>query len=298
MCDSSERRHFYLLIARGSVLAFPPAAARNPAAFPHDQRGKPAGMTRVLVTNDDGVTSPGLRALAEVAAGLGLETTVAAPAWNSSGASASLTGVSEDGRLVCEEQALDGPGGRWAAGVGRVVGVHAAPALIARAGIRGGFGPRPDVVLSGVNDGQNTGHAVLHSGTVGAALTAATHGCRAVAVSLAGGKHLDTAAAVARGVIERALDSPPPLVVNVNVPDVPPEELRGVRRAPLARFGAVQTHVTEPTDGYVEVSFSEVDPQAEPGSDAALLAEGWATVTPLSPVCEAESVDVDPLLPT
>jgi 5'-nucleotidase len=252
-------------------------------------------MTRVLVTNDDGVTSPGLRALAAVAADLGLEVTVAAPAWNSSGASASLTGVSEDGRLVYEEQGADGA---WGPGVSRVIGVHAAPALIARVGIRGGFGDPPHLVLSGINDGQNTGHAVLHSGTVGAALTAATHGCRAVAVSLAGGKHLDTATAVARGVIERALDAPPPLVVNVNVPDVPPEDLRGVRRAPLARFGAVQTHVTEPGEGYVEVSFSEVDPHAEPGSDAALLADGWATVTPLSPVCEAESVDVDPLLPT
>jgi 5'-nucleotidase len=252
-------------------------------------------MTRVLVTNDDGVTSPGLRALAAVAADLGLEVTVAAPAWNSSGASASLTGVSEDGRLMYEEQTPDGD---WAAGVGRVIGVHAAPALIARVGIRGGFGDPPHLVLSGINDGQNTGHAVLHSGTVGAALTAATHGCRAVAVSLAGGKHLETASAVARGVVERALDAPAPLVVNVNVPDVPPEDLRGVRRAPLARFGAVQTHVTEPGEGYVEVSFSEVDPHAEPGSDAALLADGWATVTPLSPVCEAESVDVDPLLPT
>ena len=197
-----------------------------------------------------------------------------------------------------EEQALDGSGEPWAPGVGRVIGVHAAPALIARVGIRGGFGDPPHLVLSGINDGQNTGHAVLHSGTVGAALTAATHGCRAVAVSLAGGKHLDTATAVARGVIERALDAPPPLVVNVNVPDVPPEDLRGVRRAPLARFGAVQTHVTEPSEGYVEVSFSDVDPHAEPGSDAALLADGWATVTPLSPVCEADSVDVDPLLPT
>ena len=250
-------------------------------------------MTRVLVTNDDGVTSPGLRALAEVAADLGLEVTVAAPAWNSSAASASLTGVSEDGRLVYEEQAVDGG---WPPGVNRVIGVHAAPALIARVGIRGGFGDPPHMVLSGINDGQNTGHAVLHSGTVGAALTAATHGCRAVAVSLAGSKHLETAAQVARGVIERALDAPPPLVVNVNVPDVPPDELRGVRRAPLARFGAVQTHVTEPGEGYVEVSFSEIDPHSEQGSDAALLADGWATVTPLSPVCEAESVDVDPLL--
>jgi 5'-nucleotidase len=248
-------------------------------------------MTRVLVTNDDGITSPGLRVLAEVATGLGLEATVAAPAWDSSGASAALTGVSELGRLIFDEQAADGMR------AARVVGVHAAPALIARVGVRGGFGPPPDLVLSGINYGQNTGHAVLHSGTVGAALTAATHGCRAVAVSLAGHRHLDTAADVARGVIERVLEAPPPLVVNVNAPDVPAAELRGVRRAPLARIGAVQTHVTELGQGYVDVGFSETDPDVEPGSDAALLSGGWATITPLSPVCEAESVDVDPLLP-
>lgn len=247
-------------------------------------------MTAVLVTNDDGVTSPGIRALARVAVDLGLDVTVAAPSWNSSGASASLTGVSEDGRLIFEETRIEGLPDV------RALAVDAAPALIARVGVRGGFGVTPELVLSGINDGQNTGHAVLHSGTVGAALTAATHGCRAVAVSLAGSVHLDTAAQVARRLIERALDAPPPLVVNLNVPDRPMAELRGVRRAPLARFGAVQTQVTELGEGYVDVSFVEIDATAEPASDAALLAQGWATVTPLSPVCEATGIDVDPLL--
>ena len=247
-------------------------------------------MGTVLVTNDDGIDSPGIRALAGLAVDLGLDVIVAAPAWNSSGASASLTGVSEDGRLLFDETALDGLPGV------RALGVHAAPALITRVGIRGGFGPPPELILSGVNDGQNTGHAVLHSGTVGAALTAATHGCRAVAVSLAGATHVDTAIAVARDVIERALDVPAPLVLNINVPDVPVDEVRGVRRAPLARFGAVRTQVTELGEGYVEVSYSEIDPSSEPGTDAALVAEGWATVTALAPVCEAGGVDVDALL--
>lgn len=248
-------------------------------------------MTSVLVTNDDGIASPGIRALAEVAADMGLDVTVAAPSWNSSGASASLTGVSADGRLLFEDQPLDG-----LAGI-RAVGVHAAPALIVRVGLQGGFGATPELVLSGINAGQNTGHAVLHSGTVGAALTAATHGCRSVAVSLAGDHHFETAAEVARGVIERALDAPAPLVVNVNVPDVAVADLRGVRPAALARFGAVHTHVTELGEGHVGVSFTEVDPSGEPGSDASLLAEGWATVTPLSPVCEAADIDVGRLVP-
>ena len=119
----------------------------------------------VFITNDDGINSPGIAALARVAVELGLDVVVAAPAWNSSGASASLTGVSSDGRLVVTDYQLDG------ADKAMAYCIEAAPAMIVRAGVRGAFGPTPDLVLSGINDGPNTGHAVLHSGTVGAALT-------------------------------------------------------------------------------------------------------------------------------
>jgi 5'-nucleotidase len=247
---------------------------------------------RVLITNDDGIDSPGIAALARVAVELGLDVVVAAPAWNSSGASASLTGVSADGRLIIQERHLDGVEGAVA------LGVEAAPAMIVRAGVRGGFGPAPDLVLSGINDGPNTGHAVLHSGTVGAALTAATHGCRAVAFSLGLAAQPDfrAAAHVARTVIPWALHAPAPLTLNVNVPSGAPEDVRGLREAPLASFGAVQTNVTELGRGYVGVSFAEIDPSGEPGSDATLLANGYATLTPLSPVCEATGVDLGGLL--
>jgi len=150
-------------------------------------------VTRVLVTNDDGVDSPGIRALAGVAADAGLDVVVAAPSWDSSGASASLTAVQDDGRVVVEERRYDElpnvP----------VVAVEGAPAFISRAGLRGAFGDPPDVVLSGINVGANTGGAVLHSGTVGAVLTAAGSGCRGLAVSLdiGGPLHWETAAAFA-----------------------------------------------------------------------------------------------------
>src|SRR3954451_1736734 len=152
---------------------------------------------RVLITNDDGWDSPGIGVLASVARDLGATVTVAAPAWNSSGASASLTGVTEQGRLLIEERArADVPGMPF-------IAVEAAPAMIVRAGVHGAFGPAPALVLSGINDGANTGQAVLHSGTVGAALTAATHGCRATAFSLGPGRPADYGAAilVARHVI-------------------------------------------------------------------------------------------------
>src|SRR5437764_9905885 len=114
--------------------------------------------------------------------------------------------------------------------------------MIVRAGVRGAFGPPPDLVLSGINDGPNTGHAVLHSGTVGAALTAATHGCRSVAFSLGVATTPDyrAAAEIARTVIPWALQIPGPLTLNVNVPSGPPDSLRGLRPARLASFGAVQ----------------------------------------------------------
>jgi 5'/3'-nucleotidase SurE len=81
-----------------------------------------------------------------------------------------------------------------------VYAVEAAPAYIVRAAAAGGFGPPPDVVISGINNGVNTGHAILHSGTVGAALTAATYGQRRLAVSIGAAPepHWATAAAYAR----------------------------------------------------------------------------------------------------
>src|SRR5687768_6804026 len=117
---------------------------------------------RVLVTNDDGIDSPGILALARAALEVGLDVTVAAPSWDSSGASASLTAVERDGRFLLSKETLPGLDGV------RAFGVEAAPAFIVRAAVRGAFGPEPDLVLSGVNHGPNTGHAVLHSGTVGA----------------------------------------------------------------------------------------------------------------------------------
>ena len=92
-----------------------------------------------------------------------------------------------------------------------------------------------------------------------------------------------------------SLDAPDRTVLNVNVPDVTEAQLRGLRRATLATFGAVQTHVTEVNEGYVEVSYRDVDRVREPGTDTALLAEGWATFTPLHSVCEALSVETGSL---
>jgi 5'-nucleotidase len=239
---------------------------------------------RVLITNDDGVTSEGIRRLALVAREAGLDVVVAAPQQESSGCSAGLTAVESGGRIVVEERKLAGLDGV------PVYGVAALPAFIALIATRGAFGPAPDYVLTGINRGPNTGHAILHSGTVGAALTAVANGCPAMAVSLDVGDewHWDTAAEVATNALPLLLEADEPVVLNVNAPPVPLGRLRGLRRAALASFGAVQTNISEVGEGYVSVSVTDIDADVLPGTDVALLRDGYATVTPLLPVCESE----------
>ena len=235
---------------------------------------------RALITNDDGVESAGIRTLAAAAAETGLDVLVAAPSWDSSGASASLTSVEEGGRFLVHDVDVDG--------VGRGIGVEAAPAFIARAAVHEAFGPAPDLVLSGINHGLNCGHAVLHSGTVGAASTAFTYGTPAIAFSVESGDrvHWETAALVVRSVLEWFLEQQQLLLLNVNVPNVGRDELRGLRPAMLASFGAVTANVTEAGSGYVSMEYREIDADPEPGTDYALIGERFATYTALSPVCE------------
>ena len=135
---------------------------------------------RVLVTNDDGISSEGIRHLALVAQAAGPDVVVAAPRDQASGSSASLTAVEAEGRILVEDRHLDGLDGV------PTYAVAATPGFITLIATRGAFGRVPDVVMSGINKGANTGTAILHSGTVGVALTAGTNGCRALAVSLAG----------------------------------------------------------------------------------------------------------------
>lgn len=281
----------------GDITGVSPGELSNRTAPTGQRPGRPEPSLRCLVTNDDGIASPGVAALARVALESGLEVVVAAPLRDTSGASASITAVEEDGRFVVERCPLPGLEDCDTYGVGGL------PAFIALTGCRGAFGAIPDIVLSGINHGPNTGFAVLHSGTVGAALTASTHGARAMAVSLHSGAHIrvphhagtphwETAAEVARRALPRLLEAPARTVLNLNVPNVPLEEVRGLRTARLAAFGAVQFNVVEKGEGYAKIGLSEMDADLEPGTDAALVAEGWATITALRAVCQADDVEV------
>jgi 5'-nucleotidase len=175
-----------------------------------------------------------------------------------------------------------------------VLGVEGSPAFIVRAAASGAFGDPPQIVLSGINNGPNTGRSILHSGTVGAALTGSTYGLPSAAFSIGVGAtpHWETAVRVACAVTDWLRTAEPGVVLNVNVPNIAPDELRGLVPATLASFGAVQTNVTEVGKGYVKLAYTDVDAELEPGTDAALLADGYAAVTPLTAVCEAAGVDV------
>lgn len=243
---------------------------------------------RALITNDDGIDSPGLVVLAAAARDAGYEPVVAAPSWDSSGASASLLATESDGKVLAEKRRIgesDGQG--WA--------IEAAPAFIVRAAMAEAFGPAPEVVLSGVNRGANLGHVVLHSGTVGAALTASTYGLPSIAASLEAGDrwHWATGAAVLAIVLPALseLDGVPCL--NLNIPPVPLGELQGLAAAELAPFGAVQSTVAEAGAGWLSVCYEPSEGDHRPGTDAALLRQGLATITPLRGLSEAPLAEVE-----
>lgn len=191
---------------------------------------------RVLVTNDDGVGAPGLLVLAQALAAAGHDIVVAAPLADNSGASAAIGPVHLTGGVTFRHVELEGLPDVDA------YGLDGPPALAVLAARLEGFGPAPDVVVSGINPGNNTGRAVLHSGTVGAALTAANFGLSGVAVSVGSSDpvHFDTAAPVAVAALRWLRTAPVGTVLNVNVPGLPLAELAGVAEARLAPFGTVR----------------------------------------------------------
>lgn len=238
----------------------------------------------VLVTNDDGVASPGLAALVRAVAGPGRRVVVAAPASDQSGTSAAIAPRPPQGVRIepVRIAGLDGPGFEDLVAFS-VDGPPALAVLGARLGELGEAAASASIVASGVNLGPNTGTSVLFSGTVGAALAGANVGLSGLAVSIEGFRpaHFATATTVAAAALDWIVDAPAGTVLNVNVPDLPADRLAGVCHAPLASFGTVQAVVREPQDGpyTAEFRFTAADP--EPGTDGALLREGWVTVTTL-----------------
>ena len=164
--------------------------------------------------------------------------------------------------------------------------VDGPPAMCVIAATLGGFGTPPDLVVSGINPGFNCGRATLHSGTVGAALTAAQWGCSGLAVSIgmADRIHGQTAAAYAQAALGALADAAPRTPVNLNVPNLALDEVRGIRFAELAPFNAVRSVITGRSAGRLHVTLQPTELAIPEGSDTALVKQGFVTITFLTSV--------------
>jgi 5'-nucleotidase len=169
--------------------------------------------------------------------------------------------------------------------------IDAPPATAVFAACLGAFGDLPDLVASGINPGANTGHLVLHSGTVGATLTAAGYGIPGLAVSIDWSQTQEyewtTAARVAAAAVEWvAKPDGDPRVLNINVPNRPFGEVLGIREAELAPAGEVWVASADVSSGGLKIEIKgRADPA--PGTDVALVHEGYVSLTPLMSIVRA-----------
>ena len=227
---------------------------------------------RILVSNDDGYFSPGIALLAERLAALG-EVTVVAPERDRSGASNSLT--------------LDRPLSVRRAANGFFF-LNGTPTDCVHLAVTGLLDFQPDVVVSGVNLGANMGDDTIYSGTVAAATEGFLLGIPSLAVSLASkeGRHLESAVDVALALVERFRRTPlgQPVLLNVNVPDVPGAELGPMEVTRLGRRHKAEPVVKMRTPRgeqafWIGPAGGAAD--AGPGTDFHAVARGRVSVTPL-----------------
>ena len=238
---------------------------------------------RILVTNDDGIDSPGFAPLVAAMASTGHDIVAAPPQTDMSGQSAAIGKLHVDRSIDVEERSLPGLPD---------VPCHAVagpPALCVIAAHLGAFGDPPDLVVSGINPGPNTGGAVLHSGTVGAALTAANFGFSGLAVSMGTGEpmHWETAADLAIPCLDWLASQPARTVLNLNAPNLPLEDVLGVRWGELATFGSVRTALIESQGGRLQMEFVGRRDEHPEHTDAGLVDRGYASLTLLTGILAA-----------
>lgn len=264
---------------------------------------------RVLITNDDGAGAPGLAALVEAThawtqrapSGHPREIVVVAPDRNYSGAGASVGEVYSRSSIAYRRHRFEGLEDV------ECYALDASPALCVLIGILGGIGPRPDVVLAGVNAGVNVGRSVLHSGTVGAILAGSQLGLSGLAVSVqwVEGAPYDVAAHLAVEVLDQLVVAPPRTLLNLNVPALQRHELQGVRRGRISTAGIVKSAGQAAggaplgEEGEITLRLGSAVPalgdvsDEEPEDDGALVAAGYASLTPLRSVHEDTDTGAD-----
>ncbi len=227
---------------------------------------------RILLANDDGYLAPGLHALYAGLRRLG-EVTVVAPEQNASAASNALT--------------LNRPLSVFSADNGFLF-VNGTPSDCVHIALTGLLDFRPDLVVSGVNNGANLGDDTIYSGTVAAATEGYLFGLPALAVSLVqkGWAHLDTAVELAVRVAQEVTAQPPqsPVLFNLNVPNLPRDQLRGLQVTRLGKRHPSQPVVMQrnPRNEPVYWIGSAGDAlDDQPGTDFHAIAQGYAALTPL-----------------
>ena len=228
---------------------------------------------RILLANDDGYQARGLRTLARHLAPIA-EVTIVAPDRNRSGASNSLT-LEMPLRVERVEDNL--------------YYINGTPTDCVHIAVTGGLlDHAPDMLISGINHGANLGDDVLYSGTVAAAMEGRFLGIPSIAVSLVleGGANFDTAATLMRRLVERNATDPMPVdsILNVNVPDVPASQLKGIR---TTRLGF--RHKSEPAIKALDphnrpiwwIGPAGAGQDAGPGTDFHAVAAGYVSVSPI-----------------
>lgn len=227
---------------------------------------------RILLSNDDGYNAIGIemlaRSLSEIA-----DVTVVAPELDRSGASNSLT--------------LDRPLSLRRAANGFFY-VNGTPTDCVHLAVTGMLDHMPDMVVSGINLGANMGDDTIYSGTVAAATEGYLLGIPSVAISLASkdGKHFDTAVSIARQLLERFLKGAfgEPILLNVNVPDVPLDQLNGLRVTRLGRRHKAEPVVKQKTPRNELVYWVGAAGEAQDagdGTDFHAVAQNQVSLTPL-----------------
>lgn len=227
----------------------------------------------ILLSNDDGYFAPGLAILAETLGGQGHRVTVVAPERDRSGASNSLT---LDRPLMVRQT----PGGFQY--------VNGTPTDCVHLAVTGLLPELPDMVISGINHGANMGDDTVYSGTVAAATEGYLLGIPSLAVSLvsAGGDHFETAAGVVAELVADFAARPfaAPLLLNVNVPDVPAASLAGREVTRLGRRHKAQDTVktVNPRNQVMYwVGAAGAAQDAGPGTDFHAIANQRVSLTPL-----------------
>ncbi|KAB7771550.1 5'/3'-nucleotidase SurE [Xanthomonas sp. LMG 12462] len=230
---------------------------------------------RVLVSNDDGVDAPGIRMLAEQLRGAGHEVTVVAPDRDRSGASNSLTLD-----LPIRLKRIDH----------YTCSVAGTPTDCVHLALTGMLEFDPDIVVSGINNSANLGDDVIYSGTVSAAMEGRFLGLPAVAVSLVSHnhdpRHFQTAARAAVEIVAQLKADPLPAdtILNVNVPDLPWQEIKGFEVTRLGNRHRSEPCLpqTDPRGGTVYwIGPAGREQDAGPGTDFHAVRTGFISITPI-----------------